>query len=77
MPELHGKKSFRGVALHSKEFGESKFIASEELRHIVGTGAGKSYDLRSTALWEYSLLDYSKDGCWSRMFRSYRPEDFL
>ncbi|PQE29814.1 flavin-binding monooxygenase-like family protein [Rutstroemia sp. NJR-2017a WRK4] len=42
MPDLPGKGSFGGVILHSEDFGESKVISSENVKHIAVIGAGKS-----------------------------------
>lgn len=42
MPDLPGKESFRGVILHSEDFGNSNVISSEMVKHIAVIGAGKS-----------------------------------
>jgi dimethylaniline monooxygenase (N-oxide forming) len=42
IPDLPGKETFRGVIMHSEDFGESNIISSTTIQHIAVIGAGKS-----------------------------------
>lgn len=77
--EFHGEKSLSGVILHFEEFGESKVIASEEVKHIAIIGAGKvSADMVDKALRSEETVTWiigKMGGYWCWIFCSYKPEE--
>jgi len=42
MPNLPGKEEFRGIILHSIDFGQSDVISNEKIHHVAVLGGGKS-----------------------------------
>jgi dimethylaniline monooxygenase (N-oxide forming) len=42
MPDLPGRERFRGVIIHSEDFGQSNIISTKAVKHIAVIGAGKS-----------------------------------